>query len=352
MPNLQRANLVIVVMLFALSVAACTESSPDLDSLVATSVAETVITQSEPSSVGPPQTVIFCPDCQLVEVTGTVDGDTIDTSIGRVRFFGVDTPERGEECFTEATEFTRLLVGDQVRLQDGPRLEDTYGRRLAYVFDSSGNSIDVQLVAGGFATAWTRDGQHRGTLIGLEESAKANQAGCLWDETAVKIPTPVPTPVPYSPSEVDYWLVFDGITGLTRRTAELVMPEYLNVFAGASATGQLEPTRDSFTAFVRSNDTTSLSTYSAELIPIIAASRYWETAESVAQRIANPTTQEDADIGCWIAYSAARLRWGSWLSQLGEMPGKCHDWYIDFQVKEAKGDVESSWIEWLANRLS
>jgi len=111
---------------------------------------------------------------------GVVDGDTIDTSIGRVRFFGVDTPERGDDCFTEATDFTRLLVGSQVRLEDGPRLEDTYGRRLAYVYDSSGNSIDVQLIAGGFARAWTRDGQHRDVLIGLEESAKTNNAGCLW----------------------------------------------------------------------------------------------------------------------------------------------------------------------------
>jgi len=180
MPNLQRAILPVIVMLFALSVAACAESSADLDSLVATSVAETVAVQPEPSSSGPPQTTIYCPDCQLVDVTGIVDGDTIDTSIGRVRFFGVDTPERGDVCFTEATEFTRLLVGNQVRLEDGPRLEDAYGRRLAYVFDSSGNSIDVQLIAGGFAKAWTRDGQHRDVLVELEESAKANRAGCLW----------------------------------------------------------------------------------------------------------------------------------------------------------------------------
>ncbi|MCI0837946.1 MAG: thermonuclease family protein [Chloroflexi bacterium] len=115
-----------------------------------------------------------------MEVTGIVDGDTIDTSIGRVRFFGIDTPERGDVCFAEATEFTRLLVGSQVRLEDGPRLEDSFGRRLAYVYDPFGNSIDVQLVARGFATAWTRDGQHRDDLVALEQSAKSIGAGCLW----------------------------------------------------------------------------------------------------------------------------------------------------------------------------
>lgn len=131
-------------------------------------------------STGPPTTSISCPDCQVVRVTGVVDGDTIDTNIGRIRFFGVDTSEIGEDCFAEATEFTRMLVGSQVRLEDGPRLEDTYGRRLAYIFDPSGNSIDVQLIAGGYARAWTRDGQHRDTLVGLEDSARTNNAGCLW----------------------------------------------------------------------------------------------------------------------------------------------------------------------------
>ena len=136
--------------------------------------------QQIPGTGSPPQTVIFCADCQLVDVLGVTDGDTIDTSIGRVRFYGVDTPEREERCYTEATEFTELLVGTQVRLEDGPRLEDSFGRRLAYVYDVSGNSVDVQLLAGGYATAWTRDGQHRDVLVGLEESARANQAGCLW----------------------------------------------------------------------------------------------------------------------------------------------------------------------------
>ena len=163
----------------------CSESSGDVDALVSTSVAGTIGAQSNseqqpPLSDGPPQTSIYCPDCQLVEVTGVVDGDTIDTSIGRVRFFGVDTPEKGEECFKEATDFTRLLVGDQVRLEDGPRLVDNYDRRLAYIYDASGNSIDSQLIAGGFAKAWTRDGQHKDTLVGLAESAKVNRAGCLW----------------------------------------------------------------------------------------------------------------------------------------------------------------------------
>jgi micrococcal nuclease len=138
-------------------------------------------TQSEPAiGLGPPQTVINCPDCPLVDVNRVIDGDTIDTNIGRVRFYGVDTPERGEACFSEATAATERLAGSHVRLEDGPRLTDSFDRRLAYVYDASGNSIDVQLVAGGYARAWTQDGQHRDVLIGLEQSALESRAGCLW----------------------------------------------------------------------------------------------------------------------------------------------------------------------------
>ncbi len=53
-------------------------------------------------------------------------------------------------------------------------------RRRAYAYGPSGNSIDVQLVAGGDARAWTQDGQHRDTLVALDESARENRDRCPW----------------------------------------------------------------------------------------------------------------------------------------------------------------------------
>ena len=51
-----------------------------------------------------------------------IDGDTLDLANGtRIRVFGIDTPERGERCYSEATERLRQLAGDSVRLKDGPR---------------------------------------------------------------------------------------------------------------------------------------------------------------------------------------------------------------------------------------
>jgi endonuclease YncB( thermonuclease family) len=133
---------------------------------------------------------INCTDCPLVDVIEVIDGDTIDTSIGRVRFYGIDAPERGEECAVLATTAARRLVGSEVRLEDGPRITDDGGRRLAYVFSPVGNSIDSQLVSGGHARAWTRDGQHRDRLVEYERSAKATRQGCLWANE------PTPTAMP------------------------------------------------------------------------------------------------------------------------------------------------------------
>ena len=110
-----------------------------------------------------------CPEAQVVRI---IDGDTLDTSRGRVRLFGVDTPERGQRRATEATERLRELAGDTVRLENGPRLIGPFGRRLVYVYTVEGVSIDATLIAEGLATAWTRDGQHRERLVGLEREAQ------------------------------------------------------------------------------------------------------------------------------------------------------------------------------------
>ncbi len=67
-----------------------------------------------------------------------------------------------------------------MRLEDGPRLQDDVGGRLAYLYAADGLSIDVLMIGEGLAEAWTRDGKHRDTLVALEESARENGAGFLW----------------------------------------------------------------------------------------------------------------------------------------------------------------------------
>ena len=113
-------------------------------------------------------------------VERVVDGDTLVTDVGRVRLYGVDAPELGEPCGDEATDRLRRLAGGEIRLEDGPRIYDVFERRLAYVYTEDGRSIDAALVWGGYAVAWTSDGQHREELAGLERDARSEGRGCLW----------------------------------------------------------------------------------------------------------------------------------------------------------------------------
>jgi endonuclease YncB( thermonuclease family) len=120
-----------------------------------------------------------------VEVVDIVDGDTlhvetVDGQLLTVRLFGVDTPERGEPCFTEATNRLRELAGDRVQLRADTRLQDFAGRELRYVYAANGALIDAILIGEGFAVAWTDDGAFRDELVTIEAQATAAGIGCLW----------------------------------------------------------------------------------------------------------------------------------------------------------------------------
>ena len=125
-------------------------------------------------------TDLCCQECPLVQVSNIIDGDTFDSSVGRVRLFGVDAPERGECCYSQATSGLRKLAGREVRVEAGPRPQDPNGRLLFYVYTKNGESIDERLLRQGLVHAWTRDGQHRDRLVDLERQARRAGEGCLW----------------------------------------------------------------------------------------------------------------------------------------------------------------------------
>lgn len=86
-------------------------------------------------------------------VTFVYDGDTVMTADGRrVRYIGVDTPERGEPFFEEATTFNKRLVEMKpVRLETcKKRPTDQHGRTLAHVW-AEGGSVEEGLLAFGLA---------------------------------------------------------------------------------------------------------------------------------------------------------------------------------------------------------
>ena len=120
-----------------------------------------------------------------VAVVDIIDGDTlrIEDAAGEVltvRLFGIDTPERGEACYGEATERLRELAGAEVLLVADQRLQDRGGRELRYVYTEAGISVDAAMIEEGLAVAWTEDGVLRDELIAIERAARAAARGCLW----------------------------------------------------------------------------------------------------------------------------------------------------------------------------
>ena len=86
-------------------------------------------------------------DCFKGKVTGIVDGDTLDINNIRVRLTLVNTPERGEDGYTEAKEFVKSVcsIGTNVLVdEDDGQKEGSYDRLIGLVYcvgdDNSSNN--------------------------------------------------------------------------------------------------------------------------------------------------------------------------------------------------------------------
>jgi endonuclease YncB( thermonuclease family) len=91
-----------------------------------------------------------------IETTAhVVDGDTIELDDGtRVRLIGIDTPERGECGYVEATRhLDELIDGKTLTLTPGAQQDsDRYGRLLRYV-DVGDDDAGLDQISSGFASA-------------------------------------------------------------------------------------------------------------------------------------------------------------------------------------------------------
>jgi len=93
-------------------------------------------------------------------VSRVIDGDTFMLRTGEyVRLICINTPERTDAGYFEATKFLQQLIENkEVRLEKDISETDKYNRLLRYVYinDSSGKEIFVnrELVQQGFAVIW------------------------------------------------------------------------------------------------------------------------------------------------------------------------------------------------------
>lgn len=117
-------------------------------------------------------------------MTRVIDGDTIDVEINgvvqRVRYVGVNTPERDEVCYQPAADFNRQLVsGQTVGLVRDRTNTDRFDRLLRYVYVGE-TFVNLELVRAGFAEAvlYEPDDRHWQTFVDLERAAAAAGLGC------------------------------------------------------------------------------------------------------------------------------------------------------------------------------
>lgn len=124
-------------------------------------------------------------DAQVARVKTVTDGDTITLEDGRkVRYIGIDTPEREDPYYNEAKQLNASLVqGKTVYLEFDVERKDRYDRPLAYIYvrtdDGRELFVNAELIRAGLARLYTfpPNVRHVDTLRQCQKEAIAGQRG-------------------------------------------------------------------------------------------------------------------------------------------------------------------------------
>ena len=122
-----------------------------------------------------------------------IDGDTIVAKRTngpkrglqeKIRLLRINTPEREQVGYEDATEALRSLLRDKkidlVYEEEGIEKRGDYGRLLAYVF-ADGKNTNVEMVRLGWSKFWTKFGKGRFAKEFVEAQKKAmTQSLGLW----------------------------------------------------------------------------------------------------------------------------------------------------------------------------
>ena len=121
---------------------------------------------------------------EIAQVLRVVDGDTINVLLeGKnvpVRYLQMNTPERNEPCYSEATAANAdLVAGQTVRLVPDKNPVDIYDRLLRYVYVGD-VLVNRVLVEQGYAEVvlYPPDDAHYEDFLQLESEAAAAGRGC------------------------------------------------------------------------------------------------------------------------------------------------------------------------------
>jgi micrococcal nuclease len=117
-------------------------------------------------------------------IVRVIDGDTVQLAGGeRLRYIGIDTPERDEPFYLEATECNRGLVeGKEIRIEFDLQKRDRYGRLLGYVYADT-VFVNAELIKVGLAVLYTfpPNVKYADYFRQLQAQARSKKQG-LWSE--------------------------------------------------------------------------------------------------------------------------------------------------------------------------
>ena len=110
------------------------------------------------------------------------DGDTIVLENGEVvRYIGIDTPERDDPFYGEATEANQeMLERGRITLEYDQDRRDRYGRLLAYVWVDT-LLLNAELIRKGLASVYlfSPNLKYRERFISLQREARQKSVG-IW----------------------------------------------------------------------------------------------------------------------------------------------------------------------------
>jgi micrococcal nuclease len=118
-----------------------------------------------------------------------IDGDTIVLNDGtKVRYLGVNTPERGQPFYEEAKRLNAQLVrGEEVRLEKKGKGSDGYGRVLAYVYVGD-VLVNARLIAEGLGYLFVIGSLDRyDEWLRLQKNAQEQDKG-MWRSGGISGP--------------------------------------------------------------------------------------------------------------------------------------------------------------------
>jgi len=115
-------------------------------------------------------------------VTRVIDGDTLELEIDqKVRFLGINTPEKGFPYSKEATKFlSNKVLGKKIQIESYG--SDKYGRILAHVFVGKEHINEEILEAGLASLYYYEKDEYYDEMKQAEEFARINEKG-IWKKS-------------------------------------------------------------------------------------------------------------------------------------------------------------------------